>query len=644
MELENPLPRTLVLLSLALPLVFAAGVGLSRWASRDRGTQRATAPALAIAAWLVAVTSLARVTRSFPAGFVAGTLALAAGGAAYSVSLFWSGWMPRARRRPRWPVALFTLAAVVAIVPAVRLYFADEVITGGHLNIVGQLQNGAYPPRHVFFPRHELEYHYGFDVLAAMASALLHSSASVGIDVCTIVLWVCTATLAAHLGRRLAGARHGVLTAAFAMFGGGFPFMCAGAAAPLGYQLTGYCGIGGLALPMPTAGYFFQHPFGLGIPVALAVLCLLSDRASGARPGRYVCFGLLLLALFLGQVVLFCCLFAALAVSEGFVGRSFVARRALSIVAVLAIVAVCARLSGGFTAAAPHRVGSLFEWHLGVGEDLRATVVWQLRVYALLLPLGLVGIVLLRRERLVFALLAAGCLVTPNVVRYTKSWDIVKFAAIAVLILSITASVVVVRLLRNITRGSALRADTLRRHAFAATWSRRAGVAVAALLTAGCVAAGLALHLAVWLGLDLRTSMEHRLPVLSTADRAVLDYLRRHVGPHELVLRAPTVSLRYSCLGGLSTPWLPEDDGPGRERVTASHFGGVGVEQRAPRQRLLESRPDALSVWVDEGITWFVVGPREPMREIVVRWVAAGEASVAFDQGPLLVVHAGGRP
>ena len=622
MELENPLPRALMLVGLAIPLVLAAGFGLSALATRDRGTQRVIAPALAAALWLLAVMASARVAHGFPAGFVAGTLLCAALGAASIVARLCTARSIRLPGRACIPLVLFTVAAVVLIVPTVRLYFADEAIQAGHLSTVEQLLNGHYPPRYAYFPRFELKYHYGFDVLAAMASGLLHAKASTGIDVCTVLLWVYMAVLSGHLGRRLTGARYGVLTAAFAMLGGGFPFLCPTARASLGAQLTGACMINELQLGMPTAGYFFQHPFGLGIPLALAVLCLLADRASGPRPGRYVAFGVLLLALFVGQIVLFACLAATLAVSEGFPKRRrFERARALRMAAVLAIVVVCSRWLGGFAAPAPYHVGSLLAWHLGVGHSVDTAIRWQLRVYGLLLPLGLVGLRLLRRERLAFALLVAGCLVTPNVLRYTRSWDIVKFCTVAGLMLSICASAVVVRLAR-------LRPTTPR-------WMLGARLSLAAALTAVGIAAGVGLHLAVWLRAELRPSMTMRLFELSKQDEAVLDYLRHHVGPEEIVLRRPRISWAYNQLGGLHVPWLPN----------AVNSFGFGPEQQEPRRQLLRTLPAALHAYVDQGITWFVLDDNDGMLQAeAAQWLRTGEVEIAFESGSLRVLHATRKP
>ena len=619
MEVDNPLPRAFVLLGFALPLVAWAGVGLAARVSADRTTRRVIAPALALSLWLVAVCSLARLAHGFLFGFAAGTLLVAAYGATHAAAWLRTGARLRLPR-PTWPLVVFTVVAVIAVMPVVRLYFADETGPTGHLSTICQLQNGHYPPRYSFLPRYEFRYHYGFDVLAAMVTGLVRCSPADAIDVCSVVLWAYTAVVAAHLGRCLAGARHGVLTAAFAMFGGGFPFLCPTSKAPLGHQMTGWCIIGGIQLGTPTAANFFQHPFGLGIPLALAVLCVLADRRSGPRLGRYVGYGVLLVALYLGQVVLFLCLAATLAVSEGFAGRGLVPRRALRMGAVLAIVAASAWMLGAFLGAAhPYDVGSLLTWHLGLTETLKTTAEWELRFYALLLPLGLVGIALLRSERLAFALLAVGSLVTPNVVKYTRSWDIVKFFTVGGLVLSICGSVAVVRLVARASPG---------------LWSRAWRGSVAAVLTVAAIAAGVAFHLSVWLKLKGRTSMDMTLAVLDPPDMAVIAYLRRHARPEELVFRTKAVSFAYDQLGGLHTPWLFNFDAY-----------GFGPAQRDARERVMSTLPDALPPYVSEGIVWFVLADGDrTLQGAAAQWIADGRAEVVFQRPPLRVIRAKPAP
>jgi hypothetical protein len=614
MQVENPIPRAYALLSLALPLVLAAGFALAERASDDRQTRRVIAPALAIAAWLSAVCAIARLFHAFLPGLALGTLLVAAGGAVHLAPRLRALTLHRPAREA-WPVIAFAVVAVIAIWPAVQHYFHDETIPTGHLSTVCQLQNGHYPPRYSFFPQYEFKYHYGFDVLAAMVSGLFRTSVATSIDVVTVVMWAYTVFLAAHLGQRLAGARFGVLTAFFALWGGGMPFGCPSFASPIAGQLLGDCFTGGFKFNPPVSAYFFQHPFGLGIPLALAALCLLADRESGPRPWRYASFGVLFVALYLGQVVLFFGLGASLAVAECFEGRHLSRTRALFVLATLVPVAIAAKNLGAWGAPAPYEVGRLLDWHPGVADTWKGTLIWHTRVYALLLPLGLLGIALMRRERLVLILLVAGCLVVTNTVRYKQTWDIVKFATVAQLVLSIGASAVAVRLLQ--WRPSRRVVGALR------------GVLVA-VMALGCTAGGMAYHATIWAKLPLKPNMEWKPADLTAADITVMDYLRRHARADDLAYRRRDVSFNYNQWGGLNIPWLLSVD---------NH--GFGPKDRQPRLDLMAKLPPELPKYLAQGITWFVLDPQDgPLRAAADRWVKQGDAEVVLEVGGLRVVHA----
>jgi hypothetical protein len=632
---DNPLPFACVLLVALLPAVLAAGAELAARASDDVRTRRVIAPGAALAAWLVAVCAIARIAGAFVPGLVAGTGLVAALGARRLLS--WARARPRFSAREALPTALFVAFAVATIAPgALRYYFHDETLSAGHLATVSQMENGYFPPRSAFFPSFEFKYHYGFDLLAAMLSGLFRLDAAAAIDLTTLALWGYTAALAAHLGVRLTGARRGFVTAFFALFGAGSNWGCP-PAGPLGYQLTGHCVVGGFKVNPPVASYFFQHPFGLGIPLALAVLCLLADRDTAPvtmgpqaapnpapaepapRRGRYVLYGVLLLAVFLGQIVLFFTVSASLAVCEGLVDGRFEKRRALAMLATLAAVYLGARLLGAFFAPAPYALANMLVPHAGVTGDLGGPIGslnWTLRSYGFLLPLGVAGLFLLRRERPMLALLAAGSFVVPNVVHYKLTADIVKFATVAQLVLSIAASAVVVRLLQlSPARPRAWRA---------------ASAALAAALLALGTAFGFGFHAALWLNLKpIKPNLEMRPEKLAPPDLAVLRYLRRHVGAEEIVYRRQNASLAYNQWGGLAMPWLGEE------------MFGFGEEPRAARKKLLASLPAEIGAYTGQNIRWFVLDASDTkLRDLAAAWVRAGQAEVVMEEGGLRVVRA----
>jgi hypothetical protein len=611
---DNPLPANCAYLALAIPLVLAAGAVLARYAISDRSLRRVVAPGLAVAIWLVAVAAVARSRQAFVPGLVYGTFATAAiGAAAFALPGVWQGDHPiRLRSLLRGHrLAIFVIAVAVLIYPATRYFFSDEVGPVGHLGDVSQLQNGHYPPRFSIFPQFEFRYHYGFDVFAAMLSGLFRTSAAGAIDLATVLLWSYTAFLAAHLGRRFTASKHGILPAALILFAGGLPFHCSPGLS-FSEQVTDNCTVEGFSLNQTVSAYFFQHPFGLGIPLTLTILLVLSDRKE-VRAGRYLALGILSIALSLAHFPLFLAVTASLLVSEGFVGRRFVPRRFVFIVATLMVVAISARRLGGFLAPGPSRLSGLLDLHLGILDTLRGTITWHARSYGSLLPLGLLGLFFLRRERLMLTLLAVGSLAVPNLVRYRLSWDIVKFATIAELILGLAASALIVSVLAMPLTGML----------------ERLGVRSAALALAfSCVAAGVAFHAVFWFDLrPIRRSLLSKPREATASEVAARTYLRAHAGPTELVYTRKGSAPAYYQVG-LNTPWLLQQES-----------FGFGPELTEPRRKLLRKLPDDLASYTREGIRWFVIEKSDRrFRKRVSQWLRRKLADKALELDDGLVI------
>ena len=617
MTADNPLPDACALLVLAIPLVLSAGALLARLSISDRSLRRVVAPGLGLSLWLLAVATIARSRQAFVPGLFFGTLAVAAIGTA---AILWpSVWRQDHPTRLRsllraLRLALFVVAVVVLILPATRHFFSDEVGPVGHMGDVSKLQNGHYPPRFTIFPQFEFRYHYGFDIFAAMLSGLFRTDASDAIDLATVLLWAYTAYAAAHLGRRLTASKYGIVPAAMMLFAGGLPFHCP-TAKTFSEQVTNNCTVEGFSVNPGISAYFFQHPFGLGIPLTLTILLVLSDRKE-VRAGRYLALGLLLAALFLAQFPLFLGVSASLFVSEGYVGGRLVLRRVVCIAATLAVVALVAKHLGGFLAPGPSNLGGLLELHFGIVDTLAGTLEWHARSYGLLLPLGIVGLHFLRRERLMIALLALGALAVPNLFRYRLSWDIVKFATIAELSFGLAASALIAHFLTTPWMG----------------WAQGlAARSTAAVLAFACIAAGIAFHAVLWLDMTpIRRSLLSRPREATESEIIARSYLRRHAGATELVYSRQSTSASYFQVG-LNTPWLLEKEG-----------FGFGPELTEPRRRLLRSLPRDLASYTQEGIRWFVIEKSDRhLREPASEWLRRREVDKVLElEDGLMILRA----
>src|SRR5262249_23729328 len=176
----------------------------------------------------------------------------------------------------RW-MWLSALVTTAYIAPAVlRWWFSDELYITGHLSMIGEIQNGIYPPRHLSFPQFELRYHYGFDLLTAAIASMLRLHADRAIDLVMLLAWPYTWCLVWTLGNRLVGIGWGGLTAAVVLFGGGLPLFVS--APSFLWRLAAITTFAGHNVNLPTVANFFQHPWTLGLPLAFAAILIILER------------------------------------------------------------------------------------------------------------------------------------------------------------------------------------------------------------------------------------------------------------------------------------------------------------------------------------------------------------------------------
>ncbi len=613
MDTSLPSSPALVGLVLATPFVAYAGAWVTSRAAADAETRRVLTPAAGMALWLLAIETVARVFHHFITGLVVGTLAVALVGVAHIHHRLSckKQLLPLVVRHKIDVVVAF--CSFVVIVPAVNSYVHDELSIGGHLSLVGQLENGIFPPRFLQFPSYELPYHFGFNVIAAAWGTMLRLSPARAIDLTTTLGWLYTAWLGCFLGRRLGGARWGAIAGLLVLFGGGIHWGCAPDRAPLGYKIIGFCSVDEMWLNPPLGSYFFQHPLSLGIPFFLAIPTLLADRALGARWQRYALFALLFAALSQTQFVLFLCGSTSFIVAETFHEQKIALHRAAGAITCVLCAWVIAAMLGGFLTPTPYRTQSTLMLHWGVTDHLWGTLIWTARSYGVLLPIGLVGIYRMRREKLFIGLVTCGALLVPNVFRYRFSWDIVKFGTVAMIALALGTASFCTQLVERYRTGR-----------FGSAFSK----IVAGGILVGGIGWSMSYHAAAWLGIPKTGFDEAPIPI-EHDDAFVITYLRRHMKPGEGVYRSLVKAKAYSQWGGLATSW-PED---------AAVFG-FDAQVIAKRKRLLKTLPPDAAEYVAQGIVWFVLDASDArLREHGDNWVQEGLADVMLKQGNLLVLR-----
>ena len=622
MEVAAPFPASLSLVGLAAPVIFLAGRGVARRLSRRRALRRALAPGIALAIWLLSIHAAGLATHSFVGALVVGTLGLVAGVLALA-------WRARSRMPPGpslGPATSFAALFVVALttLPVAYMAFAwafhDEYMYTGHLSVTSEIQNGFYPPRHMAFPDVELRYHYGFNLLAAFISAMGRTRVDTGIDIATVGLWVYTAYLLWVLGDLWLGRGRGWVTLLAVLFAGGLPVCLTQKKFQL-QQLVGVCDVKGSWTLPPVLGHFFQHPWGLGLPLAVAALLVFSAHDCEGRRVRLAVLALLLATLSIGQVVLFATMMPTLLACEALRIVRFDRRKLRGLVGLAAaavVVAVAATRLGGFLGSQTSAglVNSIVvkPWIVGDRHD---ALLWHAQSFGLVLPLGLLGVPFVSpRGRLPVALLLAGSLGVLNSLHYAYSWDMAKFGCTAEIAMGFGVAALAGRALRARPGSGIAR--------------RLAGALAAVVLVAATTVGGVAYALFIPLFPKVAGGLFNKQCwTLGDDDVRAASFLRTRVKVGELVFRRQFASVGYAQWAGLPSPWLD----------WAVYAFGFPYDRTGPREALLKSLPASADAYRKQRIVWFVLEPDDKsLMDDANQWVASGLARDVVRFGTLRVV------
>jgi hypothetical protein len=607
-----PFPSAYPLLLLALPGVWLLARALTHAVTRDLGLRAVLPAGLGLCLWLAGVHAASLAAGSLVVGLPAATLALAAAGAiAERARRRRTDPEPPTGERPS-PILWISMVATAALLApaALRFWFHDELPFTGHMSTAAQMQNGVYPPRHLALPDVPLRYHYGFDLLTACLTALFRLQVDRAIDVATIGLWCLSWCLFWVLGERLSGRAGAWLTPVCALLAGGAPVACDRPGPSPWYSVTVECGAGNLSVNAPVASYFFQHPWALGLPIAATAALLLTERRAPSAAARLFALGLAVALLSLGEIVLFAGMLPALVVAEAWYEDGLEVRRGGALLAVLAVALGAARLAGGFFARVPAMVPLGATLHAGFADGAAATLVWNAKTFGVLLPLGVAGLVVSRRARVLWGLLAFGSIAVVNGVRFRGTEDIMKFATLASIALGVLGSAALARLL---ARRSPLR------------------VAATAALASAAAAASCAFLLAFALDLPSIPGALRRAPdPLSPDEIEAMTFVRRRARAGELVYHDAHGAVGWAQWGGVPQPFRSWTDGV---------FGLPG-ERLFAREQVLAHLPADAGAYRAQGFAWFVIdGDGGAIGRVIDAWIRDGAAREAARFGALRVVE-----
>jgi hypothetical protein len=607
--------RAYALLALALPGVWLLARALVHRLSRDLGLRAVLPLGLTVALWVAAVQLASLALRSFPLGLPVATVLLAALGVAAELARRRPGAdAPSTGRAPSPWMGITAAVTTAAIAPtALKFWIHDEVLTAVHMGTTAQLAN-VFPPRHLQFPEYPFRYHYGFNVLSASFGAVFHQRSDAAIDISCLSLWFITWCLLWALGERLLGRRRAWLTPAMTLFAGGMPLACSHANRSLVPHLVAECQVSRWSVNSAVINYWFQHPWSLGIPMAVSAILVFTERAPESARVRVALLGLLLGVLSFGQLSLFVTVVPSLLVAELWYDERIEIRRAPAIVLAAVLAFAVAKMLGGFFVPPEGMEDLKFVFHAGFEESPRLTLLWNAMTFGAMWITGVVGFFCMRRGRLFFGLLAGGSLLVVNFVRYATSADIMKFATVASLALGVLGSAAVARILPA---------------------SRPASSPVRTSI-------GAALFLgATWVGLfypfifafdlaDIPAAYRLAPAQLSADDAKAISFLHDHAGPGEVVFR--TRGDGYAQWGGLpvaTVDWTTKRWGLPLAKVLA-------------REALLKDHPSDVAVWRGQGFRWLVLDEASKDDKGLVAttdaWIARGEAKLAAKEGSLRIV------
>jgi hypothetical protein len=617
------LPRSLAWLLLALPAIPLAGRDLARAVTTERSLRRVLGPGIGLAIWLLLVHFGGRLTGSLTRGLWMACLAMVLGVVGHRLAR---------RAGPRWTTTVLgrgvgkgaLLAALVTAAPIALMAFAwafhDEYMYAGHLAITSEILNDAYPPRHPTFPAFELRYHYGFDLLTACITAIFRLPPDTAMDWAAVSLWIYSALLLHTIGEIWMGRGRGFLAVVMTLFVGGIPVCMNGQPFELKELLT--CTIERAWTLPPFTSTFFQHPWSLGLPFALAAILIVTAREHQRPFLRLVLLWVLLSALSLSESVLFVTVTPSLVAAETwFLWRHRKARPSayLGILAAGLATLVVARLAGGFFAPspAPGRP-SAFYFELGVIPGLGPSLRWLAQSFGLVAPLAAVGVFLLpARARVLVALLITGSVGVLCTIHYRDyPFDMVKFGTVASLAMGLAAARAVAGLLPK-------------RHGI--SFPRRLArlVPVIAIVLAA-TSGGLAYALFIPVFPTQANKLFNRTcRGMARDDLRAAAYLRGEVKPGELVFRREGPAVRYVQWAGLPVPWID----------WATYAFGFPEEMIRARLDLVKSLPSEPTRYLDQGIRWFVLEPDDKrLIGLADTWIAQKKAREVKRFGNLRIV------
>ena len=614
----NPLSYWCILQLPLLVGVWRLGDTLAARVLRKNPLERATVGiVLGLGCWLIAVQLTGRLCGSFQAGLWLG------GGAAAVAGFVLRRLRPSVVSPPwtagdRWIVVSAIVASAPILAAGIGGDFHDELHVFGHQSTIRQLQNDWMPVRNLALPQEPFRYHYGFALACSALTAWFRIPVALSIDVVTAVGWGLSWILLCFVGRRLTdGASSGVIVAFVTLFGGGAAWLSLLRPMDMHWPdiLAGYVTVGlGRIVNPPVVSYIFQHPYSLGLPTALATLliALKEDDRDSESAGSWT-IGILLTALSVLQTALFVTLTFAVACE-----RVLFRRRPTFLVVCIAVGVGALALGGMYSRVSQSSgLGVYFRIWFLEQSPIRVAA-WNAFTYGALLPLGLLGIVLLRQGRWLIGFQALCGVLVPNLFEYRYTWDIVKFATGAQVFLGIASGYLIFRWRRSMS-----------------AWLRAAAlVAVVPLTSASFLYLGVVFYSQWYAGIP--ESFSVRPIPLDVDDSRCAAWLRTHVASDKLIYCRPDRAAAYVQHAGIAATI---------DHLRNADQFGLDVAYLDSRVRMLEQKPSDLDEYLRYEVEYFVIDDQDTkMKANIATWLADGAVKELGVFGEVRVYGAAAEP
>jgi len=514
-----------------------------------------------------------------------------------------------------WASAM--ISSLVIAILAFNYHFHDEIIADGHMTRIAQIQNDAYPPAHTSFPSSPILYHYAFNSLCTMLTAIFRFQIPVSIDIATILLWFYTWVLLYLLGERILPKQYALILPAIVLFGGGLHFLGTSLIGdhPFVDKMQSRVFSGTNPINQLMLSYFFQHPWSMGLPIGISALLLHLEKKQTQQSFYYGHMALFFIALSLSHIVIFLTFFGSILVSELFNTERKNLKLLGQLSALTSVVFVGAFMMGGwFQINGPGTVES------GLGLGLRdyggffSLIKWNLINFGLLLPLGLIAAIISNRLRVFLIVLTLGSLFVFNFIEYQHTNDMLKFSVITHISLAFFTSILIGHLISQ-----------KKYQKF------KAGLIILLPLTFIQSLFFMTVLITKMEGSSILLE-ENNLIELSPHDIKVIDWLRDNVKPNELVFRDPPFSIRYSHIGGL------------RSLIIFADYNFNAINKQVPpeeiqkRMVLLKNPPNDPDYYLALNTRYFVLAPSNNFfNAYVLEWAEKGRAKPVKNFGPLVI-------